>query len=156
MKTMRINLIFLFFLLFSAAYGQNATVQGTVTDMQSDLPVTGVTIKILQSGTATDLDGKYSLSVAPGSYEISFYIVGYEQQTMSINLRAGETRELNVQLNDGSNLLQTATVTAGKFEKPLGEVTVSLEVLKPKLIENTNTTSVDEVLVKIPGLNIID
>ncbi|MCB0525143.1 MAG: TonB-dependent receptor [Saprospiraceae bacterium] len=153
---MRINLIFLFFLLFSAAYGQNATVQGTVTDMQSDLPVTGVTIKILQSGTATDLDGKYSLSVAPGSYEISFYIVGYEQQTMSINLRAGETRELNVQLNDGSNLLQTATVTAGKFEKPLGEVTVSLEVLKPKLIENTNTTSVDEVLVKIPGLNIID
>jgi iron complex outermembrane receptor protein len=53
-------------------------------------------------------------------------------------------------------LLQTATVTSGKFEKPLGEVTVSLDVLKPRLLESTNTTSLDEVLVKVPGVSIID
>ena len=47
-------------------------------------------------------------------------------------------------------------MTAGKFEKPLGEVTVSLDVLKPRLIQNTNATSVDNVLVKVPGVTIVD
>jgi outer membrane receptor protein involved in Fe transport len=153
---MRIFLTLLSFLSFFAANSQNAHIQGKITDAQNGESLTGATIKVAGSGAASDLDGNYSLSIAPGKYEISFSMVGYEAKTTIISLNAGETRELNIKLEDGSNLLQTATVTAGRFEKPLGEVTVSLDVLQPKLIESTNTTSVDEVLVKIPGLNIID
>jgi iron complex outermembrane receptor protein len=83
-------------------------------------------------------------------------MVGYETTSRQIRLSAGESLSLNLSLSDGANLLQTATVTSGKFEKPLGEVTVSMDVIKSKLIENVNSTSVDEVLVKAPGLNIVD
>lgn len=135
---------------------QNATIQGKITDALTQEALTGVTIKIGAAGASSDLDGMYKIEIPAGSFEISVNMVGYEPQSQSIRLAAGEQRTLDFKLSDGSNLLQTATVTAGKFEKPLGEVTVSIDVIKPRLVESTNATSVDEVLVKAPGLNIID
>lgn len=153
---MKICITLLLQLLVAFCFSQNATLQGKITDKASGEPVTGATIKTGDKGAASGLDGNYKLSLPPGAYEITCLMVGYETITQTVRLAAGETRQLDFQLNDGSNLLQTATVTAGKFEKPLGEVTVSLDVLKPKLVESTNATSVDEVLIKSPGLNIID
>lgn len=144
-------------LLFSSfIFAQNATLQGKVTDAVSDEALPGVTVKIGNTGTATDVNGQYSLALDPGSYEVSFIFVGYEIKTQTIRLAAGQSTQLDITLSDANNLLQTATVTSGKFEKPLGEVTVSLEVLKPRLLANTNTTSVDEVLTKVPGVSIVD
>ena len=48
------------------------------------------------------------------------------------------------------------TITGSRFEKKLGEVTVSLDVIKPDLIENSNTIQIDEVLTKVPSLTIVD
>jgi iron complex outermembrane receptor protein len=145
-------------LLFCSAslLGQNATIQGKVTDALQGETLLGVTVKIAERGTTSNQEGLYSIVVPPGQYNISFTLVGYETQSQTVTVVSGETRELNIRLLDGTNLLQTATVTAGKFEKPLGEVTVSLDVLKPKLLESTNATSVDDVLVKVPGVNIVD
>ncbi|MBX2892256.1 MAG: TonB-dependent receptor [Saprospiraceae bacterium] len=137
-------------------FAQNATLKGIVTDASTRETLPGVTVRVGDSGTVTDESGAYTLSLAPGNYEISFSFIGYESKTQTVRLLAGQTRELSLQLGGVDNILQTATVTSGKFEKPLGEVTVSLDVLKPRLIESTNTTSVDEVLVKVPGVSIVD
>ncbi|HLP94009.1 MAG TPA: TonB-dependent receptor [Saprospiraceae bacterium] len=145
------------FLLFSIQiYGQNATIKGAITDALTGEALLGATVKSGTSGTATDANGNFSISLAAGSYEITASYIGYTSKTTTVRVAAGETRQLDFKLDNADNLLQTATVTAGKFEKPLGEVTVSMDVIKPKLIENTNTTSVDEVLVKVPGVTIID
>jgi outer membrane receptor protein involved in Fe transport len=53
-------------------------------------------------------------------------------------------------------VLNTVTVTSGKYEKPIGEVTVSLEVLQPSLIESTNKVTLDQAIEKIPGVQVID
>ena len=52
-----------------------------------------------------------------------------------------------------ATILETATITSSKFEKSLGETTVSIEVVQPSLIENTNAQSVNQVLEKVPGVN---
>lgn len=153
---MRISFTFLLFLSFYTAFSQNATLQGTVTDIRTGEKLPGVTVRVGGGGAATDTEGYYSLSLEPGAYTVVFSFVGYESKTQDIRLSVGQTLELNATLGDADNLLQTATVTSGKFEKPLGEVTVSLEVLKPRLLENTNATSVDEVLTKVPGVSMID
>ncbi|MEO1712591.1 MAG: TonB-dependent receptor, partial [Bacteroidota bacterium] len=85
-----------------------------------------------------------------------FSYIGYEDLNQEVTVEAGEEVELNVRLNEGATMLNTATVTSGKFEKPLSEVTVSLEVLKPSLVESTNTTSIETVLEKVPGVTIVD
>ncbi|MBV6441395.1 MAG: TonB-dependent receptor [Haliscomenobacteraceae bacterium CHB4] len=138
------------------SFAQNATLKGIVTDAATGETLTGVTVKTGETGAATDAQGTYSLSLPAGSYEVSFTFIGYESKTQSIQLKPGQILELDIRLGDADNLLQTATVTSGKFEKPLGEVTVSLDVLRPRLIESANATSIDESLVKVPGVSIID
>jgi outer membrane receptor protein involved in Fe transport len=148
---------FLLFSFLSAhVLAQNATVSGKITDALSGEVLIGATIRVGNTGTASDAAGNYSLSLAPGSHEIGIAYIGYTGKNFTLRLSAGETRKLDVQLDNSDNLLQTATVTSGKFEKPLGEVTVSMDVIKPKLIESTNATSVDNVLVKVPGVTILD
>jgi len=47
-------------------------------------------------------------------------------------------------------------IVVGKFDKPLEEQTVTMVVLKPELIENKNTRSIETALDQTPGLNILD
>ena len=47
-------------------------------------------------------------------------------------------------------------ISAGKFEQRLEEITVSMEVIKPNLIENKNTTNIQTTLDQVPGVNITD
>lgn len=144
-------------LLTLALSGQNATLKGTITDASTKETLTGVTVRATATiAVATDLEGRYSLSLPAGNYAVQFSFIGYETVVRNLRLAAGEVLQYDVPLGDADNLLQTTVVTAGKFEKPVGEVTVSLEVLKPRLLENTNATSVDEVLTKVPGLAIVD
>ena len=55
-----------------------------------------------------------------------------------------------------TKILETVVVSSGKFEQKLNEMTVSMEVIKPQLITNKNTTSIETVLEQVPGLTIID
>ncbi|MDC3253112.1 TonB-dependent receptor [Crocinitomicaceae bacterium] len=47
-------------------------------------------------------------------------------------------------------------VKVGKFDKRIEDQTVSLELLKPEIIENKNTRSIETALDQTPGLNILD
>jgi outer membrane receptor protein involved in Fe transport len=145
-----------FLCVFTAVFAQDARFEGSVMDAATGEALVGATVKTGTRGVASDADGKFSLSLPAGTYEFTFQYTGYESRTENVRLVRGESRSLAVKLNSADNLLQAATVTAGKFEKPLGEVTVSLDVLKPRLIQNVNTTSVDEVLTKVPGVSVVD
>ena len=150
-------LITLFFSLFAfELFAQNGRLTGAITDAATREPLPGVTVRAGNTGTVSDTEGLYALSLPAGTHEVIFTFVGYQSRTLTVKITAGQTLQLGMALGDSDNLLQQATVTAGKFEKPLGEVTVSLDVLKPTLIESVNTTSVDEVLVKVPGVAILD
>ena len=53
--------------------------------------------------------------------------------------------------------LDQVVLSAGKREQKIGEVTVSIDILKPeKLIENNNTVKLDAAVDNIPGVNIIN
>ena len=145
-------------LLFIAqfTFAQQATLNGKVMDIETNEPLISATIKVGTVGTVTDFDGNYSIQVPAGTYDLEYTYIGFETKSESISLNEDEIKTLDIALGVATNLLQTATVTSGKYEKPLGELTVSLEVLKADLIENTATTSVDEVLEKLPGVSIID
>ena len=137
-------------------FSQNATVYGVVTDQGTGLPLLFANVQCGPKGAVADLDGTYKIEIDPGTFQVVFSYVGYAPHTESVSLAADESLELNIALSEEVNVLQTATVTSGKFEKPLGEVTVSLEVLKPGLIENTSKPTLDEALQKIPGVTVID
>jgi TonB-linked SusC/RagA family outer membrane protein len=78
-------LFFLFcgFLLTAAA--QQKTVTGTVSGAEDGLPIIGATVQIkgTATGVATDLNGKYSISVATGAV-LEFRYVGMKNKEVTV------------------------------------------------------------------------
>lgn len=152
-------LIVSYLILFNSfnSLSQNALLKGIVTDKEANEPLISATITLQDNnGVVTDFDGKYEINLSPGLHNVQFSYVGYQTIIREIQLVAGEQKELNIELGYETNLLKTATVTSGKYEKPLAETTISLEVVKPRLLESVNATSVDNILSKIPGVTMVD
>ncbi|MEN0003329.1 MAG: TonB-dependent receptor [Bacteroidota bacterium] len=152
-----------FFYLLLLFLGINASISaqkgfftGIVTDKATGEPLIAATVSSKDVGVVTDFDGSFELALEPGKHEVEFRYIGYELFVSTIDIKAGEEQRIRVALNQESNILNTATVTSGKYEKKLGEVTVSLEVLQPQLIENTSKPTLDKAIEKIPGVTIID
>ncbi|MBK8339326.1 MAG: TonB-dependent receptor plug domain-containing protein [Flavobacteriales bacterium] len=107
-------------------------------------------------GTATDADGDYRLTLDPGDRTITFSFLGFMSETRKLTLVAGQQEHVDIKLNTAATQLDMVVVTAGKFEQRVGEVSQSLSVLRPEVIQNKNITNVSEVLGQVPGVVIID
>ena len=145
--------VFSFATILSA---QDGTISGIVTDAELSEPVIGATVKVGDSGTITEWDGTYQLQLPPGDYEIEFGYLGLETQTKSVTLGMGEAKELNVILGASVNLMDVVTVTGGKHEQKQSEVIATVAVIQPELLESNNNTAVDQVVKKVPGVEIVD
>ena len=152
---MRLCFILLGVLLTATLPAQSAALTGIVTADDEPAGLIGATVRAGSRGAVTDLDGSYRLELPAGTHLLTISFVGYESKVLELTLSAGETRTLSARLRPAASLLQTATVTSGKHEKPLGEVTVSLEVIQPGLIDNTNQTNLEGVLEKVPGVSVV-
>ena len=149
------------FVLFSSMfmYSQNATVNGVILEESNvSIPFVNVayTIDGNLKGTTSDLDGKYSISLPAGSHELTFSFTGFQSQTQSITVSKGETLNLDITLSEVASLLDEITVTADKYEKSIGKVTASLEVVGTRLIEQAGNVTLDQSIEKVPGVNVVD
>lgn len=153
---LRFSILLLTSLVGTGLWAQNAVISGTIKDAESGEPLLGTSIKAGNTGTAADFDGKYRLELPTGQYLVEFSFVGYTGEKRNITLTAGQQLTLDITLKAEETILNAATITSSKFEKPLSEVTVSLAIVRPKLLENTNAVAVNEVLDKMPGVNMLD
>lgn len=90
------------------------TVSGKITD-EAGLPLPGASITVLgtTSGTVTDLDGNYSLTVKEGSTLVFSYI-GYLAQ----NIKVGNQSTMDISLKpDASALEEVVVVGYGEMKK---------------------------------------
>jgi len=133
------------------------TISGTITDSNNNEELIGVNI-ILENGggTSTDVFGKYTFKTNQGMQKVTFKYIGYEDIVKEISLKKDENETINISLESSSEQLSTVVISAGRFEQKIEEITVSMEVIKPSLIENKNTTQIETAMDQIPGLNITD
>ena len=106
---MRKQLLLLLF-SFIAVLGYARVVTGVVTQKSDGETIIGASVQVKGTtrGTATDLDGKYSIEVNDGDVlEISY--VG--MNPVSIKVARGQT-VINVELEDNAQVLQEVVVTA--------------------------------------------
>lgn len=139
------------------ANAQNAVLQGKVTDATDGTSIPGVNVMVGHGkGAVTDMDGAYRMELAPGEHRITFSFVGFATRVEAVTLNAGEPHTLNVKLAMATSQLDMLVVSAGRFEQRVGEVTQSMSVLRPDLIQNKNIISMSDALDQVPGVVIVD
>lgn len=80
------SLTLCFIFLAPAAWAQSTTISGKVTDIESDEPLPGVNVLVKGSttGTVTDIDGNYRLTISEGDETLVFSSVGYAPEEVAI------------------------------------------------------------------------
>lgn len=151
MKSRLTNYVALLLLLFvQVAVAQQRTVTGTVTD-GNGLPMPGVSVLIqgTQTGTQTDLDGKYSISAAPTD-TLVFSFIGMQTQSVKAT-----SATLNVKMADSSVELEGVVVTAmgiRREKKALGYATTTVK--GEQLTQVNNANPLETLSGKIAGVDI--
>lgn len=146
-------------LCFAFSAQTSLSVSGEIVEKKSNSILPGVTVKLVCDGNsikavAADLNGHFEIDI--GGYEmcvLEFSFVGYSTESFLISEIISP---LKVILEDETQALGLAVVSASISERPVEEEVVPIEVLKPYLAENTNSVGLKGLVSKTSGVAIMD
>jgi len=107
----RLCVVFFLLLVSSVVLAQNATMSGNVKGPDG-LPLSGASVVVegTKRGTVTDANGNFSISVPPGNYTIVISYVGFQTQTVTVNVPSGGVRDLSYSLQGAGDLNRIVVV----------------------------------------------
>lgn len=139
----RLILLLAFFVCIGITMAQNVQITGTVTSSEDGQPLPGasVFVKGTNTGTTTDFNGKYSLSVPVNAQTLVFNFIGLKTMEVSV---AGRTT-IDVAMEKVTQTLDEVIVVAyGTVKKT--SYTGSASVVNANDIEKRQTSNVAKVL----------
>lgn len=142
----------------SLSFSQDGKVIGKVLDEKGE-PIMGASVifrKDVTIGAHSDDLGNYELEIPAGNCRIVCRYSGMITDTFNINVIENSSVTHDIILKSYVQEIEGVDVKVGKFDKALEDQTVSMEIIKPELIENKNTRSIETALDQTPGLNILD
>ncbi len=117
------------------------TVTGNVKDNRGEtLPGVNITLKGTTTGTTTNVDGNYTISVPDGEAILVFSFIGYVTQEVAV----GNRTQINVNLvEDAQSLDEVVVVGYGTSKKKdLTGAVASVDIESTKLQPNTNAAQI--------------
>jgi len=153
--------------IFFSTKAQTGEIRGTVIEKSTGDPMTGATV-IIESlpgiGTTADIDGNYSLKVAPGTYTLKIsYIAFNTVEVTDVKVEAGRTTEANVGLEESTESLQEVTVVAMRRMNSEVSLLTSIKAsnvvmsgVSAQQITRTQDRDASEVMKRIPGISIVE
>ena len=136
----------------ASAFAQTKTVTGTVTDAANE-PLIGASVLVqgTSTGTITDMDGKYSISVTPEDV-LAFSYVGMTSQTIKV----GTQNVINVTLKEDSQVL-AETVVIGYGSAKKRDLTGSITNIKGEELANKPAMNpLSSLQGKVAGVQIVN
>lgn len=136
---------------FAANNAFDKTISGTVTDVNGE-PLIGatVTVKGGTGGTATDIDGKYTLTVSDEAEVLIFSFIGYKTAEVAIN---GRTTIDFVMNEDAAALEEVVVVGYGVAKK--ANLSGAVDVINTEQLESRPINNLAQGLQgAAPNLNI--
>ena len=102
----------------SVLLAQQGKLRGTVIDDENAETLIGVSVVVdgTTTGTITDLDGNYSLSLAPGTYTIVYSYISYATQKVTgVEIVADQTKTVDIRLGSDAEEIGEVVVTAQRI-----------------------------------------
>ncbi len=139
MKKLNLLLTLVLTVLFTGATFAQGTITGKVVDANYSEALIGATVVIkgTTTGTVTDIDGNFELSVSAGSYTFVVSYVGFNTQELPATVTDGETSYLGkIKLVPGSFALEGVNIMADRAkerETPVAISNVSKAMIEQQL-----------------------
>ena len=141
------------FLLLSVAFNSNSQIQGKVVDASTGEPIIGAKIYASDGQRAiSNFDGDYNLACKEFPVVLVVKMLQYVNDTTTIE----SSGRYNIKLSEPVTDLQTVVVSAGRRKQAIEEVPVSMEIIRPELIDNKGITSLDQAVEQTPGVSTFD
>jgi TonB-linked SusC/RagA family outer membrane protein len=133
------NIFRLFFLLITTvSFAQKIDISGVIYDSNGPLPQATILVKNSSTGTTTDFDGKFNLTV-DGNAILVVSFLGYSTQEIELN---GQTY-FQIKLDESSEMLDELVVIGyGSIKKR--DLTGSISKIKAEEMMTTVVSSVDQ------------
>ena len=132
----------------------SAQTEGKVLDSETKEGIFGVKIQSSEGQRAiTETDGSFQISIT--DYPIELYLQSMEHRADTIRLLKASPF-LNLELSPLFQEINTVVVSASKRDEKLEEVSISMEVLKPELIEAKGFVNLEQAVDQSPGVFAMD
>lgn len=129
---------------------------GRVTSGGNPLIGANVVVRGTTIGAATDVDGRYRLSLNPGRHEISFSFLGYAPRTEVVMLAQNEEKVLNVELQPQAVESKDIVVVVGARAtgRTVTDSPVPIDVFSFQELQYSGQPTFDKVLqYRVPSFN---
>jgi iron complex outermembrane receptor protein len=146
--------IFILF-FFIAVSGVAQNLQGVVLDENENPIIGALVVSDEGSKTRSDEKGLFSLSVEKYPIQLTLSFIGYETVVQQVNQSDVDNR-ISFKLLPTAQQMEGVVVSASRREQKIEEITVSLEIIKPELIENKALTNTEEAVNQAPGVYAMD
>lgn len=135
---------------------EKVTLNGYIRDVSNGEELIGVTVYIpeIKAGTVTNAYGFYSITVAPGNYQVLFSYVGYKTQSVAIDLTKSESR--NIELVSEATMIQEIVVEDKALDANVVDVQMSRNEINVEQIKKLPSLFGEPDIIKniqlLPGV----
>jgi len=171
LKLLRRSITFLTLLALPlAAVAQVAAkptrIAGTVRDLQNAITLPGASVEVVGSSTVvqTDMDGRYTLDLAPGSYQLKIVMSGYQERTVRVEVASGPMSKVDVglamktfadQITVEGNTDSMSSSAEAQLSARKGASVITDNVGSDEMKANGDSDAAS-ALARVTGLSIVD
>ena len=132
---------FIMLLMVGVAFGQK-TISGKITDASNDSPLIGVNVLVkgTSSGTVSDFEGNYSLTVPGPDAVLEFSYTGYQAQEITV----GNQSQIDIALQVGAALEEVVVIGYGTVKK--SDLTGAVSTVTAASFEKQPVTRLEDAL----------
>lgn len=147
----KLGVLFCISLLSFLNYAQ---ISGTVIDSLTNETLIGVRIYSSDGSRAqTDIDGKFTLNTTDFPVEIRATLIQYEDLVVTIS---SSQEDLVLKMQETVSNLETVVISASKRKQAIEEVPISMEIIRPELMDNKGVSNLQEAVNQSPGVFTMD
>ena len=144
--------IILLLLLF-IPIGFIAQISGIVREKSTNTPIVGAKITASDGSKAiSDFDGKFKLN----SQKFPVTIITSMMQFLNDTITVNKVEEIVIKMGEQTKDLATIVVSSGRRKQAIEEVPVSMEIIRPQLIDNKGITDLEQAVDQTPGVFTMD
>ncbi|GAB3906903.1 TonB-dependent receptor [Larkinella knui] len=142
---------------FSFAQAQTSSVGGFIHSGAKPVAYATVVLAKSRYGIQADSAGRFTLTNLPvGRYQLQVSSVGYQRSTRTVELRDGQSLDLDVELQPLNNTLSEVVVTGVSRATELRKSPIAISVMSKKEMDiNVNNNIVDAIVKGVPGLSAV-